>query len=143
MQHIGENCAKHRHADRAANRAEQRGAGGRYPHMLWFYAVLRRQDHHLHHHTQPQPQQADVEVQQMHRGRVLQRPQQHHARQGTQGADNRENTVFAALADQPTADDRTEHNPPHQRQQLHPGLGRRGILHYLQIQRQESHRSKQ
>ena len=53
-------------------------------------------------------------------------------------ADDREDPVAAGAGDDLPGDDRAGHDAEHERDQLQAALGRRGALHDLQVQRQQS-----
>ncbi|SSN11359.1 Uncharacterised protein [Klebsiella pneumoniae] len=137
LQHVREHRAKQRHADGAANRAEQGHAGGGDAVHLRRHRILHRQDQHLHHQPQTRSQHAGKQVQLPQRRVNGDAGQQYHAGHAEQGAEDRKQAIFTGTADNPPADNRGQQQAAHQRDQLQPGFGGRRLLHHLQIERQE------
>ena len=133
---VREHGAERRDADRAADLAEERRAGGRDAEVLVVDRVLGGEHEHLHHHPEPEAEHEHVGARHDGGGVRLEARQQHEADRHDRGAGDRERPVAPVLADQLAAHDRGDEDAGHHRRDQQARDRRAVALHVLQVERQ-------
>ena len=136
----GEDRPEDRHAEGAADRAEEgRGRRGD-PDLLRPDVVLDDEDEHLHDEADPDPDDQHVERGQPGCGADAEPREQVHAADEHGRARDRERLVAADAADRPARGDSGDEQAGHQRQQAQTRARRAGAVDELQVERDEDDR---